>query len=99
MRFNTLLINCRSLKPKLESLIENFKHNESNVAMLTETWFYKSDSQLKNRLLEIKNRDSVCLIRKDRDSRGGGVAVAFVESKCSFTKLALNSLKRQNLKL
>ena len=39
------------------------------------------------------------LIRKDRDSRGGGVAIAFDSNKCSFKKLALDSLKRSKMEI
>ena len=99
VEFNTLLINCRSLKPKLKSLVANFEMNKTHVAMLTETWCYKSDSQLKKMLIDIEDESDICLLRKDRDSRGGGVAIAYNKSVCSFSKLALNSLKKTKFEI
>ena len=99
VEFNSLLINCRSLKPKLKSLVANFEMNKSHVAMLTETWCYKSDSQLKKMLADIEDKSDICLLRKDRDSRGGGVAIAFNKNTCKFSKLALNSLRRTKFEI
>ena len=72
VQFNCLLVNCRSLKNKLPSLITNFKENKTSVAVLTETWFQRRDNQLKAQLDEIGLRDEISFIRRDRDSRGGG---------------------------
>ena len=99
VNFNSLLINCRSLKPKLASLAENFRMNRSHLALLTETWFYKSDSQLKSQLTDFKDEHGISLIRKDRDSRGGGVAVAFDSHTCNFKKLVLNSLQKSRFEI
>ena len=52
---NAALINCRSIKPKLSSLVECFKMNELSVALLNETWFYKTDKQLKKQLADIRD--------------------------------------------
>ena len=88
--FNCALINCRSLKPKIKSLQECFNINKLSVALLNETWFYKSDKQAKHLLQEMKNETG---IRKDRDSRGGGVAIAFNSNQIMLKKLTLKSLK------
>ena len=42
------LMNCRSLKFKLKSLEENFKMNKNTFILTNETWFRKSDPQLKH---------------------------------------------------
>ena len=67
--------------------------------MLTETWLYRSDSQLKKLLVDISDRDGVSFLRRDRDSRGGGVAIAFNSKLCQFRKLSLNSLKKSKFEI
>ena len=89
------LINCRSLKPKLNSLIECFKMNNLSVSLLNETWLYKSDPQAKHLLKQISQDHKVEIIRKDRNSRGGGVAIAFNSDKISLKKLDLTVLRNK----
>ena len=74
--FNCLLVNCRSLKPKIKSLVTNFNMNSTSVALLTETWFQKRDKQLKRQLEEVESKSDICFLRRDRDKRGGGVSLA-----------------------
>ena len=93
--FNCALINCRSLKPKIKSLSECFKMNKLSVALLNETWLHKSDKQAKHLLQELKNESGIEILRKDRDSRGGGVALAYDSNVLSLKKLNLNSLKNK----
>ena len=93
---NMCLINCRSLKPKLNSLVECFKMNNLSVSLLNETWLYKSDSQAKHLLKQISLDHKIEIIRKDRNSRGGGVAIAFNSDKISLKKLDLAVLKTKN---
>ena len=92
---NLCLINCRSLKPKLNSLVECFKMNNLSVSLLNETWLYKSDTQAGHQLKQISQEHGIEVIRKDRDSRGGGVAIAFDSSKISLKKLNLDILKNK----
>ena len=89
---NSVLINCRSLKQKLNSLSTNFEMNKSMVALLTETWFTRNDKILKNRLNDFELEKNIAVIRRDRNSRGGGVALAFDGSKSNFKKIPLKSL-------
>ena len=42
-RINLINANARSLRPKTESLLDNFKEMDIDVAVLTETWL--GDSQ------------------------------------------------------
>lgn len=93
--FNLCLINCRSLKPKIKSLVECFKMNDLTTALLNETWLYRSDPQAKKLLQQIAEENNIRVIRKDRDSRGGGVAIAFDTTKISLKKLNLNCLKNK----
>ena len=92
---NIALINCRSLKPKIKSLTECFNMNKLDVSILNETWMYKNDSQMKKILSDLLTQEKIGMIRKDRDSRGGGVAIAFDTSKITLKKLNLESLKNK----
>ena len=94
--FNACLINCRSLKPKINSLVQCFKMNNLTTALLNETWLYRSDPQVKKMLTSVTEEHGIRFIRKDRDSRGGGVAVAYDSSKINLKKLNLNCLKKKN---
>ena len=69
--------------------------NKLHVVLLNETWFYKSDSQLKTSLQNMKNEHGIELIRKDRNSRGGSVGVAFDSKNVTLKKLQLNCLKNK----
>ena len=89
---NSILVNCRSLKHKLSSLCTNFEMNDSTIALLTETWFTKGDKLLKNHLNDIELAKNIKVLRKDRNSRGGGVALAFNAAISNFAKLKLKSL-------
>ena len=89
---NTLLVNCRSIKSKLSSLTDNFDMNKSTVALLTETWLTKGDKITKKRLESIEMETGIRLIRKDRNSRGGDLAIAFNTKSSSFQKIKLKSL-------
>ena len=47
---NFSVMNCQSLKFKLDSLAKNFEINESTFIITTETWFKRGDKQLKDML-------------------------------------------------
>ena len=51
---NPILVNCRSIKNKMTSLIDNFRMNNTTVALLTETWLTKGDKLTKKRLQDIE---------------------------------------------
>ena len=93
MQLNSLLINCRSVKTKLSSLVENILTNETTFAVLTETWLYKGDKQIKKQLNDIFDEHSLGFIRKDRNSKGGGVAIMFDSKVCELKKLKLKSMR------
>ena len=60
--------------------------------MLTETWFRKSDKHLKTLLQETASEHGIEFIRRDRDSRGGGVSIAYDSNKCCFKKVCAKCL-------
>ena len=93
--FKCALINCRSLKPKIKSLRECFNMNKLSVALLNETWLCRGDRQAKTMLQDLKDETGIEILRKDRDSRGGGVALAYDSNLMSLRKLNLNSLKNK----
>ena len=72
-----------------------FKKNKLSLSLLNETWLYKNDPQAKKLLLDIKQEHGVEFIRRDRDSRGGGVTIAFDSKLISLKKLNLDSLKKK----
>ena len=62
----------------IKSLTESFIMNRLSVVLLNETWLYRNDKQAKHSILqEIKNEAGIEVLRKDRDSREGGVVIAF----------------------
>lgn len=95
IKLNLALINCRSVKPKLNSLAECFNINKLSVALLNETWLYQLDPQAKKMLNDMLLEKKIAFIRKDRDSRGGEVAIAFDTSLMSLSKLSLQTLKNK----
>ena len=99
VEMNCLLVNCRSLKPKLKSLIMNFEMNKNTVALLNETWFKKGDSHLKGILGNIKLEHEISFIRRDRGSRGGGVAIAYDMKKIELKKVHLKSLRGKDFEI
>ena len=99
VEMNTLLINCRSLTSKLTSLSNNFKMNSATLAMLTETWFSKGNKKVAHELNILSQRDGTSFLRKDHNTRGGGVAIAFNSAKMEMKKLPLQSLKGSELEI
>ena len=94
---NFALLNCQSLKFKLDSLATNFEVNKNAFILTNETWFKKKDAQLKSHLERLEDRDDIYCIRKDRKPKNGvahgGVAFFFDKSKCDFKRLPLNALR------
>ena len=62
VKLNLLLINCRSIKTKFPSLIENMKTNHAETAILTETWLHKNDKQVKKEIGEMFDEHSFSVI-------------------------------------
>ena len=66
-----------------------------SVAILNGTWLYKSDSQFKLVQKDLKNEKGIELLRRDRDSIGGGVACAYNSNLITLKKLQLKSLRNK----
>ena len=59
VKLNVALIDCRSLKPKIRSLKECFNMNKLTLAILNETWLYKSDKQFRHVQQDLKNETGI----------------------------------------
>ena len=59
IKLNVALINCRSVKPKLKFLNQCFIINELDMALLNETWLYRSDPQAAKLLTDFKNDNGI----------------------------------------
>ena len=95
---NFSIMNCRSLKYKLNSLIDNFQMNKCNFISTNETWFKSHDPQLKKYLNDLEDEHDIRCIRKDRKLgrtglAHGGVALFFDKTSCDFKKINLNALR------
>ena len=88
------LSNARSLAKKIDSMIDMFREKGLSFAMITETWF-KNDRYTNQELEDITSAEKIEFICKNRTSnkRGGGVAVAFDNTKASFKKLQIQGNK------
>ena len=92
------IMNCRSLKYKLESLAEHFTMNKHHFLLTNETWFKSRDPQLKQYLDKMDDKYDIECIRKDRKIGNtglghGGVAMFYDRATCNFKKFPLNALK------
>ena len=96
---NFSIMNCRSLKFKLDSLSGSFTMNKSHFILTNETWFKPRDPQLKTYLSDLEDKYEIECIRKDRKLRPtglghGGVLIFFDKATCNMKKFPLNALKR-----
>ena len=73
--------------------------HKAMIALLTETWFSKGNKKTSHELKVLNQRDDISFIRKDRNTRGGGVALAFDSSRSDFKKLPLNYLKNTDFEI
>ena len=67
--------------------------------MLTETWLNKGNKKILHDLRSLAQEHNIHVLRKDRTSRGGGVALAFNSKTSDFRKLPLKSLVGTTLEI
>ena len=80
--------NAQSVVEKVDSLVTLFEEMGLHFALLTETWLtHKLCSRRK--LEDLTVGGNVSFIRKDRSTRGGGIAIAFNPTKTKLTKFAV----------
>lgn len=72
--FNFAFTNARSMSPKVESIIETFNETDVSLMVITETWLHgeKPEEEMVDIL---ENGHGIKIIRRNRKSRGGGVAI------------------------
>ena len=73
--------------------------NRATVAMLTETWLNKGNKKISYDLGLLAQEHDIHVLRKDRTSRGGGVALAYDSRMSDFKKLPLKSLAGTSLEI
>ena len=89
-KINLACTNARSLAQKIGSLVTLFDENSLHIAMLTETSLTPKNSPPRV-LSDLLHGGNIALIRRDRGSRGGGVAIAFNPEKGNFKKYGVNN--------
>ena len=89
---NFALTNARSLPPKIHSLISAFRELDLDFFMVTETWIRNTRATLEN-ILDMESAENISLICKNRDSRGGGVCIAYDNTKVTLKRVALPKTK------
>ena len=94
--FTITLINARSLLPKLDTLAETLEEFESDVAVVTETWF-REDQRTNTAVTDFESTSHFKIIRRDRQSsiRGGGVAICFDSNKIDMHQAKLPRSKHE----
>lgn len=80
---NILVSNVRSLEPKIDELSCILKLNAVNVACITETWL---KPEIPDSMVSIHDFN---LYRKDRSTRGGGIA-AYISSSIQCKRLIID---------
>ena len=91
--FTTILINARSLAPKLDSFVVLMDELEGDIACITESWFTAADNQ---NLEDFQNRTNIGLIRREReDRRGGGVCIAYDMKHIQMTRCKVPNSKHE----
>ena len=90
-RFNTInfiYTNARSLPPKINHLIQVFDSFNLHFAAISETWMCDS-TRYKRNAEKLEHKENLCIIKKSRKSRGGGVAIVFNKSKISLKQIKI----------
>ena len=89
---NFMLTNARSLKPKLDSMVDAFESLSLDFLCVTETWF-KGGKELAGAISDLQGKSGISIIHKSRDgrarTRGGGVAIASDSNSCNFKRRTL----------
>ena len=84
-----MLTNARSLKPKLDSMVDAFESLNLDFLCVTETWF-KGGKELAATIRDLQGESGISIIHKSRDgrgrTRGGGVAIAYNSNSCNFKR-------------
>ena len=88
---NLACTNARSLVHKIDSLVTLFDENGLHFAALTETWLTAKHCSPRT-MADLTIGANLSFIRRDRGSRGGGVAICYNRQK--YVCAVLISLSR-----
>ena len=86
---NLACTNARSIVEKIDSLVTLFEENNLSFTILTETWLTQKKCS-KRSMDDLLNGANIAFIRKDRSTRGGGVAVCYDVTKIKMTNLSVS---------
>ena len=81
--FRYILSNARSLKPKIESLIDYFDELDLHLAIVTESWL-KPGRELERNTRDLESGQRLAILHKSRPTnrnRTAGVSVALIYNK------------------
>ena len=95
--FTVALVNARSLKNKLTSFKCTIDEIGTDVCVVTESWFQKTDKSINSILEDFKHKTGYDFLRKDRDTgrRGGGIAICFNTSRIQLAKAKIPPSKHE----
>ena len=85
---NIIHLNVRSLLSKMDMISIWVKSTDADIVVISETWLTKSviDKDI--------NMDGYNIVRADRPTKGGGVAI-YVKSKCHVRVVLSESISKQ----
>ena len=89
------VINCRSLQPKLRSLVEKFQNKEYSITILCEIWEKtgKKNKYFQSKVEETLELDGLKYLScgsRPSGKRGGGVAILVDSTKLNIEKLQIH---------
>ena len=76
INFNIASTNARSIAPKMNSMIECFRNLDLCFFAVTETWL-RNDRRTRGEISDVAASEKIAIITRSRDTRGGGVAIAY----------------------
>ena len=78
---NFVVTNARSLSAKTNSVVENFQELDLHLMTISETWLKSGRKGNFNEVRQSLHDNSLGIINRNRDSRGGGVAIVYDKAK------------------
>ena len=94
--FCSVLINARSLEPKMKSLKKCLCECNADICLITETWLQDIE-RIKNVLEDYQQKHDWKFLRKDRvtGGSGGGIAIGFNTKKIEMSKAKIPPNKHE----
>ena len=90
---NIACTNARSIVEKVDSLVTLFEEQELHLCMLTETWLTQKACSKRN-MDDLTLGANLSFIRKDRGSRGGGVAICFDHTRIRMSSFPIPQVNK-----